>query len=459
MNARRLGFGSILTAAALILTGSAVTAYAGPDRLAAVVARHQSERAMYLAGGVKLAVEPAAPARQAIWVSWNAAEEASSAWWSAAAADDILERALTAARMESSARSVAASYPSMVTAARSPASSAMAQATALPARPISAIHSVGVKTTFAIEVPQTGRQIPAAALLTPVPTQSESTRVVAARKSLATPTPPPLTVAEPSGGPLASVPRQDVSEAIPLALAPESSDAPPAVASPSANEPAPQPANVTPAPVLPTPTPTPPPTPTEPPFKPEFTPLPPQAWTLPPDRPSDRFRQFAAAVSAASLATQNTSVMAVYVENLFAFPVIQQPDDDWSFVSSQPNQITQYASAGQNNVTGLLAHNYLAGKDFFKLLPGMEIKIIYGDGSYRRYQVLGVYRYQQIQSPGQPETFIDLQTGETKSVTNVFDRFYRGIDQVAFQTCISQGGNDAWGLQFVVALPLAPDLK
>lgn len=149
-----------------------------------------------------------------------------------------------------------------------------------------------------------------------------------------------------------------------------------------------------------------------------------------------------------------TAVRGVYVPGLFALPVIPQPDGDFGFVSINPETLTEFQLADENHVIGLLAHNYLSGKQFFKLTDGQRVIIIKGDGTHRTYLVSGSYRFQKLDPESDTSKYIDLSTGKSLSTRQLFNRFYSGGPHVTFQTCLEREGNLVWGLLFVVAVPL-----
>ena len=144
-------------------------------------------------------------------------------------------------------------------------------------------------------------------------------------------------------------------------------------------------------------------------------------------------------------------VRGVYVPGVLALPVRQQPADNPTYVSPEAGTATQFASAAALGVTGLLAHNYLAGAEFFKLAAGQDVQIVYGDGAVKLYRVTAIYRYQALDPYSPYSNFVDLSTGETKSVGEVFTQVYTGGDHVTFQTCIANNGNASWGRLFVIA--------
>jgi hypothetical protein len=152
---------------------------------------------------------------------------------------------------------------------------------------------------------------------------------------------------------------------------------------------------------------------------------------------------------------QKNEIRGVYVPQLFALPVIQQPENNPIFVSNKHDRVTQFQNASRNNVTGLLAHNYLAGGSFQQLAPGHRVLVVYGDGAIRSYRVVSIHHFQKLEPANVRSRLIDLSTGENLSTAQVYSRFYRGEHHVTFQTCLERQGRLDWGLTFVVANPSA----
>ncbi len=156
----------------------------------------------------------------------------------------------------------------------------------------------------------------------------------------------------------------------------------------------------------------------------------------------------------ASVQDGQTLVWGVYVPDVLALPVVQQPAGDPGYVSDLPGAATQFHFAAQFDAVGLLAHNYLAGAIFSELAAGHEVRIVYGDGRVDYYVVNKIYRFQEL-SPNSPTSnFVELDTGEFYTTAQLFGLVYQGGDHVTFQTCIWGDGNASWGRLFVVALPL-----
>lgn len=151
---------------------------------------------------------------------------------------------------------------------------------------------------------------------------------------------------------------------------------------------------------------------------------------------------------------QAGAVRGVYVPGVLALKVLQQPEDQPTFVSRMRGTVTQFRYAQLGGVTGLLAHNTSSGKLFFSLERDQEVWLVYGDGARRGYHITRINRYQTL-TPNDPYSdFLDLDTDALLSSGDLFEEMYWGGDRVVFQTCIAKEGNKSWGMLFVVAYPL-----
>jgi len=148
------------------------------------------------------------------------------------------------------------------------------------------------------------------------------------------------------------------------------------------------------------------------------------------------------------------AIRGVYSDNVLAFPVIQQPQDQPGFVSSIDGIVTQFSLAAANGVVGLLAHNYLSGRHFYGIEIGSEIQIVYGDGEIQSYLVNEIQKYQALQPKSQHSRFVDITSGEELSASELFKRVYLGENHLTLQTCIEQDQVDSWGRMFIIANPI-----
>jgi hypothetical protein len=145
----------------------------------------------------------------------------------------------------------------------------------------------------------------------------------------------------------------------------------------------------------------------------------------------------------------------VYVPDVLAFPVVQQPASNAGYVSFNDGEITQFGMPSQFGNVGLLAHNNLSGRFFSQLTPGQEVRLVYGDGKVEYFVVTKIMKYQALQPTSPYSNFRDLTNDEELTAEKLFNKIYRGDRHVTFQTCIEANGNLSWGRLFVIAEPRA----
>lgn len=149
----------------------------------------------------------------------------------------------------------------------------------------------------------------------------------------------------------------------------------------------------------------------------------------------------------------SNQVTGLFAENVFAFPVLQQPEGHPEAVNSIDNTVTQFSLASNYGSLGFLAHNFLSGKWFSNLSTGETIDVVYGDGHYQTYVVSQIRQFQAISPSSVTSNFVDLESGETLTATELFYQTYGIKGNLILQTCISKNGNDSWGRMFIVATP------
>jgi hypothetical protein len=150
---------------------------------------------------------------------------------------------------------------------------------------------------------------------------------------------------------------------------------------------------------------------------------------------------------------QSGQLRGVYIPEILAATVVQQPKENNGFVSSRQNTVTQFGLASRFGSTGLLAHNNLAGASFSQLEPGQKIYLVYGDGEVSTFTVSEILRYQALSPKSISSKFIDLKTNDILKASEVFSNVYDRPEQVIFQTCIANGEELSWGRLFVIAEP------
>lgn len=166
-----------------------------------------------------------------------------------------------------------------------------------------------------------------------------------------------------------------------------------------------------------------------------------------------RLEEFAASVSDGRAGR----LAGVYVPGQLALPVIQQPAGEPNFVDDNDHTVTEYSRSTAHNVVGLLAHNTLSsGQSFFKLRPGMDVILVYGNGRQARYRIERIENYQALRSTDPYSDFVDLNGpgGALMSNEELFRRIYAAAGQLVFQTCFEANGDPSWGRMFVIAKPV-----
>lgn len=166
---------------------------------------------------------------------------------------------------------------------------------------------------------------------------------------------------------------------------------------------------------------------------------------------------------AASVRNANPyQITGIYVQDVMAFPVVQQPAGNAGFVSSQNGKITQFGLASNYGSIGMLAHNHLAGAQFSNISHGAVISLVYGDGHVSYYKVTAIKQFQALSPNSIYSAFKNLaQPDVTLSSTDLFYQTYGLGNVLVLQTCILANNDPSWGRLFIIAepfevLPVAP---
>lgn len=144
----------------------------------------------------------------------------------------------------------------------------------------------------------------------------------------------------------------------------------------------------------------------------------------------------------------------VYVSNVMALSVVQQPSGYPGFVSTEDSTATQFGMATEVGNVGLLAHNTHAGSLFSNIKQGDLIVLVYGDGRMESFMVNSIQRYQALDPLSPYSEFKDQETQITSTAEDLFNKVYRGEYHLTLQTCIENNGNSSWGRLFIVATPV-----
>jgi hypothetical protein len=151
--------------------------------------------------------------------------------------------------------------------------------------------------------------------------------------------------------------------------------------------------------------------------------------------------------------SEATVLRGVYVPEVLALPVSQQPAGNAGYVSNQVGEVTQFGMAAQFGNVGLLAHNHLAGSSFSQLAVGQEVRLVYGNGTVEYFVITQILQFQALEPTSQYSSFRDLTNHEILTAEQLFNMVYRGKRHVTFQTCIAGTESLSWGRLFVIAIP------
>jgi len=148
------------------------------------------------------------------------------------------------------------------------------------------------------------------------------------------------------------------------------------------------------------------------------------------------------------------ALRGVYVPNVMAFAIEQQPSGYAGYVSSADGVVTQFGIASEVGNVGLLAHNTHAGASFSNIQQGNLIVLVHGDGQAETFRVQSIQQYQALDPYNPYSQFKDLETQTTLTAEELFNKVYRGDYHLTLQTCIENNGNESWGRLFIVAVPV-----
>ena len=93
---------------------------------------------------------------------------------------------------------------------------------------------------------------------------------------------------------------------------------------------------------------------------------------------------------------QPGELRGIYVPEIIAARAVEQPSGMDAFISPWENVVTQFGMASKVGSTGLLAHNFLAGKNFAMLREGQKFFLVDGDGRISHFRVSQILRFQAL---------------------------------------------------------------
>ena len=150
---------------------------------------------------------------------------------------------------------------------------------------------------------------------------------------------------------------------------------------------------------------------------------------------------------------QAAELRGIYISDILAAPIVQQPIGRNDFISPWENTVTQFGLTSQFGSIGLLSHNYLAGESFAYLEEGQEFYLIYGDGQISTFVVSETLSYQAMEPTNVLSSFVDLENDDLLTAKELFSKVYNRRGEVILQTCISSNNDLSWGRLFIIAKP------
>lgn len=148
------------------------------------------------------------------------------------------------------------------------------------------------------------------------------------------------------------------------------------------------------------------------------------------------------------------NVAGVYIHDVLALPVGQQPTGNAGYVTREPELLTQFGLPQRYGTVGILAHNDLAGAKFSRIQKSSYIIVVYGDGRQEYFRVREIQRYQALSPTNAYSDFINMEDRSEKlTAGQLFNRIYAVRDRLVLQTCIASEGDPSWGRMFIIATP------
>ena len=147
-------------------------------------------------------------------------------------------------------------------------------------------------------------------------------------------------------------------------------------------------------------------------------------------------------------------VCGLYIPGITALKVVQQPAGNIAYIDLNNNTATQFQSANAFGAVGLLAHNFLAGQNFFHIVLGDDMILVNGDGSTHHYQVSNIADYQRLVPSDLRSNFLEVSSNQLLTADQLFGKFYQKAHHLILQTCINHGGNPDWGVRLIDGNPV-----
>jgi len=153
--------------------------------------------------------------------------------------------------------------------------------------------------------------------------------------------------------------------------------------------------------------------------------------------------------------SETNRIAGVFVKGKLALRVLEQPEGQPGFVTSETDAVSHFRLAQSYGTIGLIAHNTLAGEGFSNVAIGDRIVVFTEAGDRSVFAVSQIRRVRALSPWSAASAFQDLDSaGDILSAQSLFNQVYGGRSALVLQTCISQGDSSVWGRLFILARPV-----
>jgi hypothetical protein len=150
---------------------------------------------------------------------------------------------------------------------------------------------------------------------------------------------------------------------------------------------------------------------------------------------------------------QSGEPRGLYAPGILALQILPQPAGQPAYIAVQDGTVTRFQNAEPFHTIGLLAHNFLSGREFFRLHTGEDLVVVFGDGNLKKFKITEIADFQRLNQVDLRSDFLELPGNQRISADQLFSRFYQQPDQLTLQTCIERDGSSNWGVRMIRAVP------
>jgi hypothetical protein len=138
-------------------------------------------------------------------------------------------------------------------------------------------------------------------------------------------------------------------------------------------------------------------------------------------------------------------VRGVYIKNILALHIVQQPKHKNTDVTLIPGAVSQFRLAEEVGSIGLLGRSESVGKNFLKISKGEEVIVINGKGKTTTYKVSEILKFKAFEPDNPSSNFVQLDEdnkpikGTYINANNLFQKIYSARNnRLVLQTCFDR---------------------